>query len=128
MIKIARKLHQLDATGKSVGRLASQIALILRGKNKPEYTPRLDMGDIVQVSNLDKFKFTGKKMEQKIYQHYSGYQGGLKTKKMENMTAEQILREAVREMLPKTKQRINMLRRLIISLPSAASKAGRQPN
>lgn len=125
MIKIERKLHQLDATGKSVGRLASQIALILRGKNKAEYTPHLDMGDIVQVSHIDKFKFTGKKMEQKVYQHYSGYQGGLKTIKIKDMTPEKILREAVRDMLPKTKHRINMLRRLIISIPSAASKAGR---
>ncbi|KKS33485.1 MAG: 50S ribosomal protein L13 [Parcubacteria group bacterium GW2011_GWC2_42_12] len=125
MIKITRKLYQLDATGKSVGRLASQIALILRGKNKPEFTPHLDMGDIVQVSNLDKFKFSGKKMEQKVYQHYSGYQGGLKTIKIINLTPEQILREAVRDMLPKTKQRINMLKRLIISIPGAAQKAGR---
>ena len=125
MIKITRKLYQVDATGKSVGRLASQIALILRGKNKPEFTPHLDMGDIVQVSNLDKFKFSGKKMEQKVYQHYSGYQGGLKTIKIINLTPEQILREAVRDMLPKTKQRINMLKRLIISIPGAAQKAGR---
>lgn len=125
MIKTARKLHQLDATGKSVGRLASQIALILRGKNKPEYAPHLDMGDIVQVSQIDKFKFTGKKMEQKVYQHYSGYQGGLKTIKISNLTPEQILRQAVRDMLPKTKHRINMLRRLIISIPSAAPKTGR---
>lgn len=125
MIKIERKLHKIDAAGKSVGRLASQIALILRGKNKPEYAPHLDMGDIIQVSNLDKFKFTGKKMEQKVYQHYSGYQGGLKTVKISNLTPEQILREAVRDMLPKTKHRINMLRRLIISLPSAAQKTGR---
>jgi len=115
MKKITRKIHQLDATDKSVGRLATQIALILRGKNKAEYTPNLDMGDIVQVSNIDKFKFTGKKMEQKVYHHYSGFQGGLKTKKISEMTPEQVLREAVRDMLPKTKHRVNMLRRLIIS-------------
>lgn len=125
MIKTERKLHQLDATGKSVGRLASQIALILRGKNKVEYQPHLDMGDIVQVSNIDKFKFTGKKMEQKVYHHYSGYQGGLKTEKIENLSPERILKEAVRDMLPKTKHRVNLLRRLIISLPGAAAKAGR---
>jgi len=117
MIKIERKLHQLDATGKSVGRLATQIANILHGKNKPEYTAHLDMGDIVQVSNIDKFKFTGKKMEQKVYHSYSGYQGGLKTRKIKNMTPEQILREAVRDMLPKTSHRPSMLRRLIITLP-----------
>ncbi|MDO8668108.1 MAG: 50S ribosomal protein L13 [bacterium] len=123
MIKIERKLHKLDATGKAVGRLASQIALILRGKNKAEYLPHIDGGDMVLVSNIDKFKFTGKKIEQKVYQHYSGYQGGLKTKKISEMKPEQILREAVRDMLPKTKHRINMLRRLIIAIPGAAHKA-----
>ena len=115
MIKIERKLHKLDAQGQSVGRLASKIALILRGKNKVEYLPHLDMGDIVEVSNVDKFKFSGKKMEQKKYHSYSGYPGGLKTKKMEKMTGKEILKEAVRDMLPKTKHRVNMLRRLIIN-------------
>ena len=117
MVKIERKLHKIDATDKSAGRIATQIALILRGKNKAEFTPHLDMGDIVEVSNTDKFKYTGKKMEQKVYHHYSGYQGGLKTQKIKNMTPEQILREAVRDMLPVTKHRPSMLRRLIITLP-----------
>lgn len=125
MIKIERKLHKIDATGQSVGRLASRIALILRGKNKPEYTPNLDMGDIVEVHNADKFKFTGKKMEQKVYHHYSGYQGGLKTEKIKNLSPERILKEAVRDMLPKTKHRVNRLRRLIISVSGASPKAGR---
>lgn len=115
MIKIERKLHQIDAEGKSVGRLASQIALILRGKNKAEYCPHLDMGDIVQVTNTDKFKFSGKKIEQKVYHHYSGFQGGLKTKKIADLSPAQILKKAVRDMLPPTKHRINMLKRLIIS-------------
>jgi len=117
MIKIERKLHQIDAEGKSVGRLASQIALILRGKNKAEFSPHLDMGDIVQVINADKFKFSGKKIEQKEYHHYSGFQGGLKTKKISDLTPAQILKKAVRDMLPPTKHRMNMLRRLIISAP-----------
>jgi len=115
MIKIERKLHQIDAKGKSVGRLATQIALILRGKNKVEYLPHLDIGDMVQISNIDKLKFSGKKMEQKIYHSYSGFPGGLKTKKIKDMSAPQILKEAVRDMLPKTKHRINMLRRIIIN-------------
>ena len=122
MIKTARKFHQLDATGKSVGRLASQIALILRGKNKAEFSPHLDLGDIVRVVNTDKFKFSGKKIEQKVYHHYSGFQGGLKTKKIADMTPAQILKKAVREMLPPTKHRIKMLRRLIISTPGSAPR------
>ena len=117
MVKIERKLHRLDAQGQSVGRLASQIALILRGKNKVEYLPHLDMGDIVNVSNLDKLNYSGKKMEQKHYHSYSGYPGGLKTKKIEDMTPEQILKKAVREMLPKNRHRINLLKRLIITAP-----------
>ena len=115
MIKIERKLHQIDAQGQSVGRLASRIALILRGKNKVEYLPHLDMGDMVQITNIDKLKFSGKKMEQKRYHSYSGYPGGLKTTKIENMPMPQILKKAVKEMLPKTKHRINMMKRLIIN-------------
>lgn len=115
MIKIERKLIKLDAKDQSVGRLATQIALILRGKNKVEYLPYLDMGDIVQVSNLNKLKFSGKKMEQKEYYAYSGYQGGLKTKKIKNMSVAEILKQAVRDMLPPNKHRINLMKRIIIS-------------
>lgn len=107
----------MDATDKSAGRLASEIAIILRGKNKPEYVPHIDMGDIVEVSNIDKLKFTGKKLDQKKYYSYSGYPGGLKEKKMkelaENNPAE-ILKRAVREMLPPTKLRDGMMKRLTI--------------
>jgi large subunit ribosomal protein L13 len=115
MVKIERKLHKLDAQGQAVGRLASQIAVILRGKNKVEYQPYLDMGDLVLVTNLDKLSYSGKKMEQKVYHSYSGYPGGLKTRKIKNLSAEDILKRAVREMLPKNKHRINMLRRITIS-------------
>ncbi len=116
-VKIERKLHKIDAEGESVGRLASKIALILRGKNKPEYQAHIDMGDIVEVSNIDKFKFTGEKIEQKKYYRYSGYQGGLKETKMKDLVENNpadILRRAVREMLPPTKLRNGMLKRLII--------------
>ncbi|MDD4901156.1 MAG: 50S ribosomal protein L13 [Patescibacteria group bacterium] len=115
MIKIERKIHKLDAKGQAVGRLASQIALILRGKNKVDYTPYLDMGDIVQVDNIDKFKFSGKKIEQKKYHSYSGYPGGLKTRKMKNIKPSQILIKAVKDMLPKNSHRVNMLKRIIIN-------------
>lgn len=117
MKQIERKRHQIDATDQTVGRLATKIALILRGKNKPEYQPHLDLGDIVEVSNISKLKFTGKKLDQKEYYHYSGYQGGLKTKKMSAIYAlnpGEVLERAVREMLPPTKLRPGMLKRLII--------------
>ena len=117
MIKIERKLHKIDATDKTIGRMATQIAITLRGKNKPEFQPHLDMGDIVEVSNIDKVKFTGKKLDQKQYHHFSGYLGGLKSKKMSSIYEKnpgEILQRAVREMLPDVKFRTNMLRRLII--------------
>lgn len=117
MKNISRKLHKIDATGQSVGRLATNIVNILRGKNKPEFEPHLDLGDIVEVANISALKFTGKKLEQKEYHHYSGFRGGLKTKKMSDINASNpggILVRAVREMLPDNKLRANMLKRLII--------------
>ena len=115
MVKIERKLHKIDATGKAAGRLATQIALNIRGKNKAEYLPHLDMGDMVQVMNITKLKFSGKKMEQKRYHKYSGYPGGLKTKKIIDLEPADILKRAVRDMLPPTAHRVNILRRLIIN-------------
>lgn len=117
MKNIERKLHQIDATDLTVGRLATRISTILRGKNKPEYQAHLDLGDIVEISNVSKMKFTGKKLDQKQYHHYSGYLGGLKSKKMGDVfeaNPGDVLYRAVREMLPDTKLRINMLKRLII--------------
>jgi len=117
MKNIERKLHQIDATDSTVGRLATKIAIILRGKNKPEYEAHLDLGDIVEVKNISKMKFTGKKLDQKQYHHYSGYLGGLKSKKMSVVFANDpgdVLYRAVRDMLPPTKLRIGMLKRLII--------------
>ncbi len=114
MNKIERKLHKIDATDKAVGRLATQIATYLRGKNKPEFIPNIDGGDIVEVSNLNKLKFTGKKIDQKTYYHYSGYPGGMKEKKMNKLEPADVLRRAVREMLPPVKFRQDMLRRLIV--------------
>lgn len=117
MKKIERKLHKIDATDQAIGRIGTQIALFLRGKNKPEFEPHMDCGDIVEVSNINKVKFTGKKLEQKKYYSYSGYQGGLKEKKMRDLfetDPADILRRAVREMLPPVKFRDDMLKRLII--------------
>ncbi len=117
MNKVERKLHKLDATDQSVGRLSTQIANLLRGKNKPEFQPHLDLGDIVEVINADKMKFTGKKLEQKKYFSYSGYPGGLKTKKMSDVLVKdpgEVIRRAVREMLAPTKLRDGIMKRLII--------------
>ena len=114
---ILRKLQKIDATDQAVGRIATQIALMLRGKTKPEFMPHLDIGDIVEVSNIKKLKFTGKKLEQKEYYRYSGYPGGLKTLKMKDLNKKDpadILRRAVREMLPGNKLRDGMMKRLII--------------
>ena len=117
MNKIERKLHIIDASGKTVGRLASPIAIILRGKNKPEYLPHIDNGDLVNVINIGELKFTGKKLDQKKYFHYSGYPGGMKEKKLGKLFDEKpgdVLMRAVREMLPPTRLRKGMLKRLNI--------------
>ncbi|MDD4332752.1 MAG: 50S ribosomal protein L13 [Patescibacteria group bacterium] len=117
MKKVERKLQKIDATDKAVGRLASQIAIILRGKNKPEYTPNIDAGDIVEVANISKLKFTGKKLEQKKYYRYSGYPGGIRVTKMKDLKEKNpgdILMRAVKQMLPANRLRNGMLKRLII--------------
>lgn len=117
MKKIERKIHKIDATDKVIGRMASEIALILKGKNKPEYQPHIDGGDIVEVTNIKKAKFTGKKINQKKYFHFSGYPGGLKTKLMRDVMVKNpgdVLKRAVRDMLPPVKFRGAMLKRLII--------------
>ncbi|MBU0619460.1 MAG: 50S ribosomal protein L13 [Patescibacteria group bacterium] len=116
-----RELHKLDASDQAVGRLATKIAIILRGKNKPEFQPHIDMGDIVEVININKLKFTGKKLEQKKYYKYSGYPGGLKEIKLKKIISNkdgyaEILRRAVKQMLPAVKFRRDMMKRLIIRL------------
>ena len=112
--KIERKVHKIDAAGKSVGRLATQAAVILRGKNKPSFVPYLDMGDSVIIENAGQLKFSGKKLEQKLYYHHSGYPGGLKSKKMQETDAEEIIKKAVWNMLPKNKLRDQIVKRLVV--------------
>lgn len=115
--KIDRKHHKIDATDQAVGRLASQIAQLLRGKNKVSFSPHIDGGDFVVVSNIGKLKFTGKKIEQKKYYRYSGYPGGLKETKLKDLFANnpgEVLRKAVYQMLPKNKLRANMIKRLTV--------------
>lgn len=115
MEKIERKTHQIDAKGKVLGRLASEIAVILRGKNKSTFQPHIDSGDFVEVSNCDKIKFTGNKLTQKEYIWHSNYPGGLKRQKVSEVFEKnpfEVLRRAVLGMLPKNKLRDKMIKRL----------------
>jgi large subunit ribosomal protein L13 len=101
---IDRKWYVVDAEGMVLGRLASEVANILRGKNKPIYTPNVDTGDYVIIINADKIVLTGKKLDQKIYYHHSGYAGGMKETKYRKLIAEKpefAIRHAVVGMLPK---------------------------
>ncbi|HHX30296.1 MAG TPA: 50S ribosomal protein L13 [Clostridiaceae bacterium] len=113
--EIERTWYLVDAEGMVLGRLATEIAMILRGKNKPEYTPHMDMGDFVVVVNADKIVLTGKKEQQKIYRRHSGYPGGLREVPYERMMEkhpERILEKAVRGMLPKNTLGRAMFRKL----------------
>jgi large subunit ribosomal protein L13 len=110
-----RETHIIDAKGKVLGRLASQIAILLMGKQKPNYDPSKDMGDVVIVKNVDKMKLTGKKLEKEIYYRHSGYIGGLKEipiKRIFEEKPEFLLKKAVYGMLPKNKLRKRMIKRL----------------
>ena len=101
---IERKWHVVDATGYTLGRLASEVAKVLRGKNKAVFTPHIDTGDYVIVVNADKIKVTGKKLDQKIYYRHSEYVGGMKETTLREMMAkkpEKVVELAVKGMLPK---------------------------
>jgi len=114
-VKIDRKTHQLDATDIAVGRLATQISILLRGKNKVNYAPQVDNGDFVIVTNADKIKFTGNKINQKIYYRHSGYPGGIKETKLKdafNKDPREVIKRTVINMLPKNRLRNNMIKRL----------------
>ena len=102
--KVERKWYVVDADGQTLGRLASEIAKVLRGKNKPIYTPHIDTGDYVIVVNADKVKVTGKKLDQKIYYRHSDYVGGMKEftlREMMDRKPERVIELAVKGMLPK---------------------------
>ena len=101
---IERKWYVVDATDMTLGRLASEVAKVLRGKNKPTFTPHIDTGDYVIVVNAEKIKVTGKKMDQKVYYHHSEYVGGMKETTLREMLAkkpEKVIELAVKGMLPK---------------------------
>ena len=102
--KIERKWYVVDAAGCTLGRLASGVASVLRGKNKPQFTPHVDTGDYVIIINADKIKVTGKKLEQKIYYNHSDYVGGMRETTLKEMLAkkpERVIELAVKGMLPK---------------------------
>jgi large subunit ribosomal protein L13 len=114
---VQRKWFVIDAKGKTFGRLASQVAVILRGKHKPEFTPHVDTGDHVIVINAEQLVFTGKKLDQKIYYHHTGYPGGLKEtsyRDLMNKKPEFALYNAVRKMLPKNTLGRQMIKKLRI--------------
>ena len=116
-LEVERKWYVIDADGETLGRLATGIARILRGKNKPQYTPHVDVGDFVVVVNADQVVVTGKKAEQKVYRRHSGYPGGMRETSYGRMIERrptEILRKAVYGMMPKTRLARQQLRKLKI--------------
>ena len=127
---IERKWYVVDATGHTLGRLTSEIAKVLRGKNKPTYTPHIDTGDYVIVVNADKIKVTGKKMDQKIYYRHSDYVGGMKEatlKEMMNKKPEDVITLAVKGMLPKGPLGRSMIKKLHVYAGPEHVHAAQQP-
>jgi large subunit ribosomal protein L13 len=110
-----RDWYVVDAEGRTLGRLATQIADALRGKRKPEYTPHIDTGDFVIVVNAEKIRVTGDKLHQKVYYRHSGYPGGIRSRTLEEMLArrpEEVIRKAVKGMLPRNRLGRAQLRKL----------------
>ena len=127
---ITRKWYVVDAEGLALGRVASQVANILRGKNKPIYTPNVDTGDYIIIVNADKVVLTGKKLDQKIYYHHTGFVGGMKeTKYRELMSkkADFAIRHAVVGMLPKGPLGRQMAKKLKIYAGAEHEHAAQQP-
>ncbi len=125
-----RNWHVVNADGKVLGRLATEIALVLQGKHKPIYTPHVDTGDYVIVINADKIALTGEKWDNKLYQRHTGYIGGLKEMSYRRLIERRPtlpVREAVRRMLPKTKMGRRMLRKLKIYAGPVHPHAAQSP-
>lgn len=113
--EVERKWYVVDAEGKTLGRVASQVATVLRGKNKPTFTPHVDCGDYVIVINAEKVEVTGKKRKEKVYKHHTGYPGGLRETTFDKLIAkkpEEIIRHAVKGMMPKGKLGRQMYKKL----------------
>jgi large subunit ribosomal protein L13 len=129
--EIQRDWYVVDATDMVLGRLATQIAVLLRGKHKPTFAPHMDSGDFVVVTNCEKIVVTGRKAEQKVYRRHSGYPGGLKTVRYKDMLArhpERILRFAVKGMLPKGRLGRQQIKKLKIYAGTRHPHTAQQPN
>ena len=127
---VERKWYVVDAEGKTLGRLASEVANVLRGKNKPIYTPHIDTGDYVIVVNAEKIKVTGKKLDQKMYYHHSEYVGGMKEatlKEMMQKKPEFVITHAVKGMLPKGPLGRQMLKKLHVYAGPEHNHAAQKP-
>lgn len=128
--ELEREWYIVDAEGQTLGRLASRIAPILRGKHKPTYTPHLDCGDYVVVVNAEKVRVTGRKLEQKAYYRHSGYPGGLKTITLRDQLdkhPERVLQAAVKGMLPKNRLGRRMFKKLKVYAGEAHPHQAQQP-
>ena len=128
--KIERKWYVVDAEGQTLGRLASEVAKVLRGKNKPVFTPHVDTGDYVIIVNADIVKVTGKKMEQKIYYNHSEFVGGMKETTLKEMMAkkpERVLELAVKGMLPKGPLGRTMIKKLHVYAGPEHNHAAQKP-
>ena len=128
--EIKRKWYVVDAEGKTLGRLASQVAMVLRGKNKPTYTPHMDCGDYVIVINAAKVDVTGKKRKEKIYKRHTGYPGGLKEMTFEELQTkrpEEIINHAVRGMMPKGRLGRQMFKKLKVYAGSEHNHEAQKP-
>lgn len=127
---IERKWYVVDAEGQTLGRLCSAVASVLRGKNKPTYTPFIDTGDYVIVVNAEKIKVTGKKMEQKIYYNHSDYAGGMRETNLKEMLAkkpEEVISLAVKGMLPKGPLGRSMINKLHVYAGPDHEQAAQKP-
>lgn len=127
---IDRKWYVVDAAGMTLGRLASEVAYVLRGKNKPIFTPHMDTGDFVIVVNAEKVKVTGKKMDQKVYHHHSGFVGGMKETTLREKLAkkpEEVIEHAVKGMLPKGPLGRQMYRKLHVYAGPEHNHAAQKP-
>lgn len=127
---VERKWYVVDAEGKTLGRLASEVVNVLRGKNKPTYTPHIDTGDYVIVVNAEKIQVTGKKLDQKIYYHHSEYVGGMKEATLREMMQKKpefVITHAVKGMLPKGSLGRQMLKKLHVYAGPEHNHAAQKP-
>ena len=128
--EVERKWYVVDATDMVLGRLASQVAMVLRGKNKPTFTPNVDTGDYVIIINADKVRLTGKKLEKKYYRYHTGYIGGLKEVQYKKLMAEKpefVVYKAVKGMLPKNAIGRTMIKKLHVYAGNEHKHQAQQP-